>query len=320
MKLTHLRAVAAIAEHGSLRAAARTLGVSQPALTRTIRELEHELGVALFERRPKGAVLTSMGQILLRRAGTIDTELRRAHEEIEQAKGHATGSVSVALSPGSHIALLPWAFKRFQARFPDLFVRIAEGLFPSLENALKDGAIDFYVGPLSESPPGNEFVVEKLYDNTRVIFGRKGHPLARARSLRQLADARWITTSVTSSREAELYPLFERHGLPRPKIQVEAPSALAMIMTAANSDLLMVLPRQWLDFPATLSMLQSFELQETLPGPPICIARSARLPLTPAAEFFCDMFRRSSQHYATAAALISAPTPLGPVRRTSSRR
>ena len=68
MKLTHLRDVLAVAEQGSIRAAGRLLGTTQPAITRSIRELEHELGVSLFERHAKGIRLTDMGQVFVRRA------------------------------------------------------------------------------------------------------------------------------------------------------------------------------------------------------------------------------------------------------------
>ena len=98
MKLSHLRDILAVSERGSLRAAGRYLGVAQPAITRSIREIEHELGVPLFERHAKGVRLTAMGEVFVRRAATIDSELRRAREEINQLRGRATGQVAIAMS------------------------------------------------------------------------------------------------------------------------------------------------------------------------------------------------------------------------------
>ena len=71
MTLNQIRNVVAIAERGSLRSAARALGVTQPAVTRSIRELEHELGVTLFERKATGMALTSLGDAFVRRASGI---------------------------------------------------------------------------------------------------------------------------------------------------------------------------------------------------------------------------------------------------------
>lgn len=296
MKLTQIRDIAAVAERGSLRAAARQLGIAQPAISRSIRELEHELGVTLFERSARGVKLTPFGELFLRRALAAQNELRQAREEISQLKGATTGQVSVALSTGSHIALLPKAIEPFRRRFPDTFVQITEGLFSSLEPALLDGNIDFYVGPLSEATPSQQFIVEKLFDNTRVVFGRKGHALGNAQSLRELSDAGWIVTTVTAASEAELDPLFAGHGLPPPRVEMRASSALSMIVAAANSDLLMVLPEQWLGSPLAKELLDPLPLKETLPAAPICIVRRARLPLTPAAEHFADLLHRSAEN------------------------
>jgi DNA-binding transcriptional LysR family regulator len=306
MKLNQLRDVSAVAELGSLRAAARKLGISQPAITRSIREIEHELGVALFERRAKGAILTPMGQVFLVRANAAQNELRQAREEIQQLKGVATGRVSIALSTVAHIALLPKVLQPFHERYPKIFMSLSEELYPSAEMALKNGTLDFYVGPLSEMPLTNDFSIERLFNNTRVVLGRKGHKLANAKSLRELVTCGWITTRVTRNTGAELGPLFERYGLPPPRVEMIAPSSLSMVMAASSSDLLMMLPRQWLDLPSTHELLHHFRIGEELPSAPICIVRRASLPLTPAAEFLCDLIRRASKHYSSSRKSVRA--------------
>ncbi|MGC4028372.1 MAG: LysR substrate-binding domain-containing protein [Steroidobacteraceae bacterium] len=294
MKFSQIRDVTTVAERGSIRAAARQLGLAQPALSRSIRELEHELGVTLFERRSRGVVLTPLGELFVRRAFAAMNELRQARDEIDQHRGVSRGVVSAGLSTVSHLALLPGAIGAFRDRYPDVLLKITEGLFTTLEESLKRGALDFYVGPLAETPPAREFIVECLFENTRRIFCRKGHPLAGAKSLAELADAVWISTSVTMVQEAELVPLFEKHGLPAPKIAMHAPSALTMVISAANSDLLMMLPEQWLGAAISREMLSCIEVRERLPAAPICLVRPARLPLTPAAEYCADLIRRAA--------------------------
>jgi LysR family transcriptional regulator of abg operon len=314
MKLNQLRDVLAVAERGSLRAAARELGVAQPALTRSIQELERELGVPLFERQPKGVVVTAMGKLFIRRANVVWSELRRAQQEIDQLKGHLHGQVSVGLSTVAHVALLPYALTAFRARYPDVHLDITEGLFPTIEASLRTGLMDCYVGPSPRNSPGPELVVEKLFDNTRVILGRKGHPLAKARSLSDLAGAEWLATSVTHKTDEELAPMFAQLGFPAPRIVVQSHSALTLIVALAYSDLLTVLPIQLAEFALTRDALQKIDVVEVLPAPPICIVRRAGLPLTPAAEFFCDMMRRASLHYRDAGANHSKRVASRPCR------
>lgn len=297
MKFKHLRAITAVADRGSLRAAARYLGIDQPTITRSIREVEHELGATLFERHPRGVVLTEMGHAFIRRAEAIQNELRLALDEIAQMRGGTTGQVSVALSSAVQMALLPRVIEPFRTRFPDAYLTLKEGSFQTAEAPLLEGAIDFYVGPLPEAPPKGELLVEKLFDNTRLVFGRKGHPKADAGSLKDLADARWIRTLVAVDKSAELANVFEQYGLEPPQVEMTAASTMAIILTVAHSDLLTMLPKQWLAFVATRELLQPIYVAEPLPAPPVCMVSRARLPLTPAAEFLADLFRRAAGYH-----------------------
>jgi LysR family transcriptional regulator, regulator of abg operon len=298
VKFSALRDFLAVAERGSLRAAARQLGSAQPAISRSIQELERELGVVLFERRPSGVRLTPMGEVFLRRASTVRNELRLAQEELDQLQGDTHGRITVALSSVAHIALLPNALRPFRQRYPDVTMNIFDAVYPAVELDLKESRVDCYFGPA----PGDvapELTVEKLFDNTRIIVGRKGHPLAAAKSLKDLVGAQWITTSITHVAEEELGPLFLQHGLAQPKLLMQAHSTLTFLVALAYSDLLMMLPRQWIQSPLLRDAVQPIHVRELLPAPPICLVQRNGLPLTPAAEYFCDMMRRAVLHMGT---------------------
>lgn len=295
MKLNALRDFLAVAERGGVRAAARHLGLAQPAISRSISELEKELGAALFERHAKGVQLTPVGQAFLRRATAIHHEIQRARDEAGQLRGAVNGRVTLGMSTAPHLELFPDVLPAFRARFPDIHLEIVDGVYPLIEGALLDGSMDFYVGPAPARVPG-ELRVEKLFDNTRVILGRKGHPLAQAKSLRELADAHWITTSITHKAEEELGPLFEKHGLPAPKLAMRAQSALTFLTALPSSDLLMMLPVQWLRYPLLRDTFQEIKVREKLPAPPVCIVQRTGLPLTPAAEHYCTLLRRAAGH------------------------
>jgi LysR family transcriptional regulator, regulator of abg operon len=295
MKSNAIRDFLAVAESGSLRAAARKMEASQPAITRSIQELEKELGVVLFERSQSGISLTPMGQVFLRRAGAIRKEMQLAREELDQLRGETHGHLNVALSSVPHISMLPYALKLFRQRYPGVKINIVDAVYPTIELDLRESRIDCYIGPAPDLV-ATDLTREVLFQNTRLIVGRKGHPLGRAKSLRDLVEAEWLTTSITHVAEEELGPLFAANGLPAPKLVMQAHSTLTFMVTLVHSDLLMMLPMQWTQSFLTKDLVQPIHVREALPAPPVCLIRRSGLPLTPAAEYFCDLMRRAVTH------------------------
>lgn len=295
MKLDQLQHVVAIVEHGSLRAAARRLDVPQPALTRSVRSLEKELGGALFLRETRGMTLTPMGRRFHLRASAIVHEARRAVEEIAQHGGDESGTVMVALSIMPHVGLLPAALRDFRERCPKVRLHVIEGLFPDVERGLREGAIDFYIGAAPRSAPAPGLTQQFVQSNTRVVMCRQGHPLGSARSLKALKDAQWAVTAVDYDVDDDLARLFDSHALTPPSVLFRARSAMSIMVALAYSDLLAMLPVQWAHFPLTRDALQVISVREHLPAPDVVLIRRPDLPLTPAAEIFCDVLLRGAE-------------------------
>lgn len=294
MKLHHLRDLLAVTEKGSIRAAAKHLGLGQPALSRSLRDLEQELGVPLLDRRPHGAVLTELGELFSRRAGAAFNELRRAREEIEQHQGAVHGQIVICLSSLSHIALLPSALTPFRTRYPQVELRILEGAYPSVERRLVDGTIDFFVGPLTSAVIAPGLQQENLFDNYRIVIARKDHPLVQATSLADLIQADWITTSITNDPGAEFNDLFLTHGLPPPRLALRADSLLTMMISMISTDMLAISPRQYATTPLLAGMVRRVPIRERLAGPSVFLIQRASIPLTPAAEYLADLLRRAA--------------------------
>jgi LysR family transcriptional regulator of abg operon len=294
MKLTQLRNLTTIAETGGLRRAARRLGLSQPALSRSIRELEVEFGVKLFDRSTGGMELTQLGKNFASRGQAVQRELERAREEVLQYTGINVGEVSIGLSSAAHVALLPKVIIPFRRRFPRVKLHIIESLFPALDAGIRDGSIDFYVGPMATRKLGSHIKVEPLFDNYRVVIGRKDHPLGAVKSLAGLTKAEWVMTSAIAGGDIDLRPIFEERGLPAPTVAVRTQTALSTITVAASSDLITILPQQWLRFARLTGLLAPIDITERLAAPEICIVRRASLPLTPAAQHLSDLFHRAA--------------------------
>ena len=294
MKLHQLRNFLAVADKGSIRAGAKHLGMTQPALSRSIRELENEVGTPLLERHARGAALTELGEVFARRSGAALQELRRAQEELQQLQGTLRGRVVTCLSSASHLALLPHALPRFQRRFPGVDLRVIEGVYPVIERRLLDGTIDFYVGPLPAPGAAAGLRVENLLENPRVVLARRGHPLRHARSLAELAGADWITTSITDDPQAEFNELFERHGLPRPRLALSAESLLTWLVGLHSTDMLAISPLLYAESALLNTRVVRVAVEEALPGPPIALVQRAAIPLTPAAEDLAGLLRRAA--------------------------
>ena len=293
-KLHHLRDFVAIARAGSARSAARALGLTQPALTRSLQELELELDAVLFERHARGMALTAAGERFLVRAQAALEEVRRGFEEVAQAMGRMQGSVAVALSSAVVLAMLPTACGAFRRECPDVRLRVVESLFPAAEPRLRDGRLDFYMGPRPESGLGNGYRVDLLFVNERQVVGRKGHPLRHARSIEELLDAEWIVTGLRERIEEEFEEQFTALGLRTPKSPIVAESMLALLSLLATGDALAFLPRQWTDTPLLKGLVEPIAVAEPLMAPDIVRVTRAKLPLTPAAERLSTLLQRAA--------------------------
>ena len=289
MKLHHLRNVVAVVERGSLRAAAKHLGLAPPAISRSIKELEQELDVVLFERNKFGMVLTKAGEVFVRRARGMQVEMQRTLDEIEQFKGADRGTITIACSGATLLAIMPTIARRFHRRFPDVRLKVLEGTFPMFETQVRDGLIDLYYGPVAKGFTDPALVIATLFETGRIIVSRHHHPLQGATMMRELSDASWLTTPVMIDSDDDVNAIFESAGLPRPRIAMQASSGMGIATIVASSDLLALVPRQWLDVIKVTGLLAHLPISDVPDAPRICAVRRANMPLTPAADYVNDL-------------------------------
>ena len=298
MKFSQFRDVVAVAECGSLRAAARRLNLAQPTISRSIQEIEHDLGIVLFERHARGILVTELGRAFVQRAKAVLAEVRRAREEIDQLKGKATGEIHVSMSTTVVVAVMPSAVIAFQRRYPDVLLRLSEHFFEPVEAEVRSGQIDFYVGPVEPEQVGRDFLVEKLFDNQRYVFARKGHPLANATRLEELSGAKWLKPTQSRQGVGGFADAFVDRALPWPHESVHAHSILSTLLIVARTDLLTQLPSVWRGYPPVADYLVALDRIGPIDALPICIVRRRDMPLTPLAEHLSDLVRRVACNYA----------------------
>jgi DNA-binding transcriptional LysR family regulator len=194
MELRHLRYFAAVAEELNVRQAGRRLHVSQPPLSRQIRDLEEELGTELFDRRKKRMTLTPAGECFLKEARQILAHVERASQLALAASRGEAGQLTLGfLSPLGGL-LLPPAIRAFRRRFPVVDVAVQEMSTPEQIVALLDRQIDLgFVGlPVIEVNP--DLIFEPLRQVSMVVALPPGHPLAKQRrlALRNLANEPFV--------------------------------------------------------------------------------------------------------------------------------
>lgn len=281
MRLTQLRDLLAVADAGSIRGAARALDVSQPALTRSIRQLEIELHARLLNRSGRGVAPTSSGKAFLARARMIYSELERAREEQAQLAGVSDGAVAFGVVPQAAIHVVPPALAQFRRAHPNTDVRIVDGLAHLLLPQLRDGSLDFVFGSRPQGPLDSHFKFQPLFTNQIVVGARRGHPLRKARSLRELVGSQWVIYMPSGWTGAMIPDIFLKHGLQPPRSVVRSDSFVAFLTVLAGTDMVAPLTRMLFEQPLARSFFEAFDLQEPLPEFSIGLFQRADSSLTP---------------------------------------
>lgn len=284
MRLTQIRNFVAIAEQGSIRTAARSVGVSQPAMTKSVQQLEKELQAQLLHRTSRGAVPTRTGRAFLARARVIQAELRKAEEDIAQLRGEHGGAVAIGVSPTTSVLLVPEALLQLRQRRPLCSIHVMEGVWSSLQPLVRDERLDLAIvlrTPDAKLDPALRF--KPLYRARMVVAGRRGHPLRGASSLRQLAPASWLMFG-PPGHTALLAQYFAAAGLPPPTVNIQCESYAAALALLTRTDTLGLIMPQLLTEPYTHAFLQQLNLDEPPPEVTVGMLSRADAPLAPAAN------------------------------------
>lgn len=226
LSLRHLRTFLEVARGPSVVRAASKLNVSQPAVTKTIRELEDLLGVALFERHGRGLRMTSQGEVFLRHAHLAMSTIRQGFDHAAGQTTKATEFIRIGVLPTASARLMPPAISSFLAEGANAEIKIVTGENAVMLEQLRNNALDLVVGRLAEPEKMIGFFFEHLYSEKIVFAVRSGHPLLAASGdlMARVGDH----PVLMPTRASVIRPFVERYfianGTPYPPIQIETVS------------------------------------------------------------------------------------------------
>ncbi|WP_277963524.1 LysR substrate-binding domain-containing protein [Pseudomonas sp. RIT-To-2] len=234
MKLHQLRALLAIAESGSIHEAAKVVHISQPALSKSIKDLEEDLGVPLLVRSNRGITVTAYGERLVDRARLIVGETRKAREEISFLKDALGGRVSIGVAPVTPTQEFVRCIQQYRRRHPTVNLQITELRPAQLMTGMRQGTLDI---ALTSQPPNRAlegFDWHHLYHQEMTVAVRDGHPKASARRLSELLDEEWILPDPIDASVAS--DMFRKSELNVPARIIECSSLLLYAELAMSLD------------------------------------------------------------------------------------
>lgn len=285
---------AKVVEEGSIRKAAESIGISQPALTKCIRLFEQRLNVKLLVRGSAGVVPTDHGKSLYARAKAVIAEVARAKMELEELSGRGGGALTVGTLPSQASDLLPRAAVRFTKANPGTSLFVVERSFEELFTGLRQGEFDFVISSLGRYEDDRSFAHKILFRDKPTIIVRSGHPLTEMRSVKSkdLVNCSWVLPPPGTMHRKLVERMFEVNDAPMPRGMIECHSASFLKTVVMHSDYVGILPSNVLTHEEASGAIVSLNILPELPNRSIAVFYRANYPLSGAASALIRELRR----------------------------
>ncbi|WP_028767733.1 LysR substrate-binding domain-containing protein [Shewanella fidelis] len=258
LKFKYLRLLVTVGEERNIFRAAQILNMAQPAATKIIRDIEDILEIKLFDRSSRGVTPTLFGDVLIKHAKLILSQVKHASEELSSLQGGLSGRVTIGTLLAASAILLPKAIARLKRECPNVSVVIVEGTADKLMSALKINDIDLVVGRISEINDEEQLQNEMLYHDPFSLVARADHPaqLQSALSLTDLLQYEWILPPKETLLRREIEDLFHRENLIVPANATESISILANRTLLQETDMISILPNEVIKNYETVGILK----------------------------------------------------------------
>jgi DNA-binding transcriptional LysR family regulator len=302
IRLRDLHVFFNVAQRGSMAKAAASLGITQPAVSRVIADLEHALGVRLLDRSSQGVEPTMYGVALLSHGGIAFDEIKQAIREIEFLANPNVGEVRIGCPESIAAALLPPVMERLFHRYPGVVPIIGEVATSTLGFAdLRARKFDLLVArlsaPYSQDQSLDDLNIQILFDDELVVAAGAESQWGRRRKidLADLADAPWILTESRSWNRAIIEEAFRARGLRMPKICSMTFSVHVRANLVASGAFITTFPRSVMTLYARRFSLKVLPVDIPVRPWPVAILTSKSRTPSPVVQLFIDHMRTCSK-------------------------
>jgi DNA-binding transcriptional LysR family regulator len=289
-----------IARQGSMAKAATTLGVAPPTISEVVADLEHALGVPLFDRGPRGVEPNLYGRALLKRGLAAFDELKQGIREIEFLADPTVGELRIGCDESLAAATVPAIIDRFSQQYPAVVLDVSDIDLRTYPPSLKEQGFDLVLtrlrGTSLKSDPFNELHVETLFEDELVIAAGEQTRWAGRRKIdiAELADMNWILTAPGTWNYEVVAEAFRLRELDMPKVTVKTLSVHLRAQLLATGRFVAAFPRSVLRVHADRYTLK--ELSVALPSLPwpVVVLTLANRTIAPVVERFITCAREAT--------------------------
>jgi len=286
IKLRHIEAFAEIARLESLKAAGEALGLTQPAISKILKELEDILGVRLMRRGRGGVELSAAGHVFLKASEASLGALRQGFDGVARLQKGGAGVLSIGAMPSVAARVLPLASLRFRAHEPETVLKVEDGPHGFLMERLRAGALDLVVGRMG--PPATMAGVSftQLYSEQVAFVVRKGHALSGATRLEALRDCLVIYPSERAAIRPLVDRLFIAEGMGALPHRIESVSGDYGRGITRESEAVWIISQSVVAGDIASGLLEQLPIETGLTAGPVGVMGRAEEDVAPAAQLF----------------------------------
>lgn len=297
LKLRQLRLLVAVGAHGNIQNAARELGISQPAATKMIQDLELDFEVKLFSRTNRGVIPTVFGETLIRHGKLIFAQVSNAAQELDDLNEGNAGRVVVGTLLAASTSLLPAAIEILLADRPNVAIKINEGTNEVLMPRLLSGEIDMVVGRLPSHRHRDKIRQEKLFEDHILAIVGNLHPLAGRRniSFAQTKPFGWIVPPLETTLRRQLDHFFVGQQQYVPSVMIESVSYLTNRELLQSRDLIGLMPAEVVSQDIAHGYLAPLDWDVPFGQGPIGVSFRADADLSPAGRAFKSALHQAAR-------------------------